>query len=152
MPAQLKQDIQVNDAVLIGIAPVGGRLPEQWRTWLAEALDAGCDIWSGLHSFLSDDPMLVEKAKGDLGYIQTEVVHDAKRNRLGLAFDARAWSVCPVVFVRMQQGMGQFVSQGLGTEERRPVPGHHDSLRVAFRVIAAGAAPVRIIRYDQFHF
>src|SRR5512147_2861474 len=36
------------DAVLIGIAPVGGRLPEQWRTWLAEALDAGCDIWSGL--------------------------------------------------------------------------------------------------------
>lgn len=51
------------DAVLIGIAPVGGRLPEQWRTWLAEALDAGCDIWSGLHSFLSDDPMLVEKAR-----------------------------------------------------------------------------------------
>jgi uncharacterized NAD-dependent epimerase/dehydratase family protein len=51
------------DAVLIGIAPVGGRLPEQWRTWLAEALDAGCDIWSGLHSFLADDPMLVEKAR-----------------------------------------------------------------------------------------
>jgi uncharacterized NAD-dependent epimerase/dehydratase family protein len=50
------------DAVLIGIAPVGGRLPEHWRTWLAEAIDAGCDIWSGLHTFLADDPMLVEKA------------------------------------------------------------------------------------------
>src|SRR5215213_1725357 len=28
------------DAVLIGIAPAGGRLPEEWRSWLAEALDA----------------------------------------------------------------------------------------------------------------
>jgi uncharacterized NAD-dependent epimerase/dehydratase family protein len=51
------------DAVLIGIAPQGGRLPEEWRTWLAEALDAGCDIWSGLHTFLADDPMLAEKAR-----------------------------------------------------------------------------------------
>src|SRR5688500_5232687 len=52
------------DAVLIGIAPQGGRLPEEWRTWLAEALDAGCDIWSGLHTFLADDPMLAAKARG----------------------------------------------------------------------------------------
>lgn len=53
------------DAVLIGIAPQGGRLPEHWRTWLGEALDAGCDIWSGLHTFLADDPMLVEKARAN---------------------------------------------------------------------------------------
>ena len=51
------------DAILIGIAPVGGRLPEHWRVWLGEALDAGCDIWSGLHSFLTDDAMLVERAR-----------------------------------------------------------------------------------------
>ncbi|HEU4827657.1 MAG TPA: DUF1611 domain-containing protein [Gemmatimonadales bacterium] len=50
-------------AVLIGIAPQGGRLPDEWRAWLGEAVDAGCDLWSGLHTFLSDDPMLVEKAK-----------------------------------------------------------------------------------------
>src|SRR6185437_4660391 len=50
-------------AVLIGIAPQGGRLPEEWRSWLADALDAGCDLWSGLHSFLSDDPVLAAKAK-----------------------------------------------------------------------------------------
>src|SRR6185503_6962782 len=50
-------------AVLIGIAPAGGRLPEEWRGWLAEALDAGCDLWSGLHTFLSDDPVLAAKAK-----------------------------------------------------------------------------------------
>jgi uncharacterized NAD-dependent epimerase/dehydratase family protein len=50
-------------AVLIGIAPQGGRLPPEWRSWLAEALDAGCDLWSGLHTFLSDDPILAAKAK-----------------------------------------------------------------------------------------
>lgn len=50
-------------AVLIGIAPQGGRLPEEWRHWLGEALDAGCDLWSGLHTFLGDDPMLAEKAR-----------------------------------------------------------------------------------------
>ena len=49
--------------VLIGIAPQGGRLPEEWRQWLAEAIDAGCDIWSGLHTFLSDDPLLAERAR-----------------------------------------------------------------------------------------
>jgi uncharacterized NAD-dependent epimerase/dehydratase family protein len=51
------------DAVLVGIAPLGGRLPEEWRSWLAEALDAGCDLWSGLHTFLGDDPVLSSKAK-----------------------------------------------------------------------------------------
>ncbi len=50
-------------AVLVGIAPVGGRLPEEWRAWLAEALDAGCDLWSGLHTFLADDPRLAERAR-----------------------------------------------------------------------------------------
>jgi len=50
-------------AVLIGIAPQGGRMPAEWRAWLAEALDHGCDLWSGLHTFLSDDPLLVEKAR-----------------------------------------------------------------------------------------
>ena len=50
-------------AVLIGIAPQGGRLPEEWRGWLGQALDAGCDLWSGLHTFLSDDPVLAAKAR-----------------------------------------------------------------------------------------
>ncbi len=50
-------------AVLIGIAPQGGRLPADWHAWLVEAVDAGCDLWSGLHTFLSDDPVLVEKAR-----------------------------------------------------------------------------------------
>jgi uncharacterized NAD-dependent epimerase/dehydratase family protein len=62
--ASMKEGLALKpDAVLVGIAPQGGRLPEEWRGWLAQALDAGCDLWSGLHTFLRDDPVLAAKAK-----------------------------------------------------------------------------------------
>ncbi|HEY9384134.1 MAG TPA: DUF1611 domain-containing protein [Gemmatimonadales bacterium] len=61
-------------AVLIGIAPAGGRLPDEWRGWLADALDAGCDLWSGLHTFLDDDPILHERAKAS-----GRKIHDVRR-------------------------------------------------------------------------
>src|SRR4026207_1977200 len=51
------------DAVLIGIAPMGGKLPEAWHAGIKKALETGCDIWSGLHTFLGDDPVLAETAK-----------------------------------------------------------------------------------------
>jgi uncharacterized NAD-dependent epimerase/dehydratase family protein len=43
------------DALLIGIAPTGGRLPETWRTVILAAISAGLDILSGLHTFIGDD-------------------------------------------------------------------------------------------------
>ncbi|HYT71361.1 MAG TPA: DUF1611 domain-containing protein [Gemmatimonadales bacterium] len=46
------------DAVLVGIAPMGGRLPAEWRGWLRTALERGLEIWSGLHTFIGDDPEL----------------------------------------------------------------------------------------------
>lgn len=49
-------------ALLIGIAPTGGRLPDPWRPILLRAIEAGLDIISGLHTFLSDDPELREAA------------------------------------------------------------------------------------------
>lgn len=49
-------------AVLVGIAPQGGRLPAEWQGWLVEALDGGCDLWSGLHTFLADDAVLAATA------------------------------------------------------------------------------------------
>src|SRR6476660_6986089 len=40
------------DTLLIGIAPTGGRLPESWRRTILEAIAAGLDLHSGLHTFL----------------------------------------------------------------------------------------------------
>lgn len=50
------------DTLLIGIAPAGGRLPELWRGIVCEAIGAGLNIISGLHTFLSDDPELAAHA------------------------------------------------------------------------------------------
>ena len=81
------------NAVLIGIAPMGGRLPDEWRGWLAEAIDAGCDCWSGLHTFLSDDPMLAAKARQ-----RGTLLHDLRRPPADLAVaSGRAKEVEPLV-------------------------------------------------------
>jgi len=52
------------EALLIGIAPQGGALPESWRREINRALDAGLDVWSGLHAYLSEDPDLAVRAAG----------------------------------------------------------------------------------------
>jgi len=46
------------DTLLIGIAPMGGALPEAWRWQLLAAIDAGLNLVSGLHFFLSEDEEL----------------------------------------------------------------------------------------------
>src|SRR6266699_736255 len=46
------------DTLLIGIAPMGGALPTAWRWQLLAAIEAGLDIVSGLHFFISDDEEL----------------------------------------------------------------------------------------------
>ncbi len=43
------------NALLIGIAPVGGQFPDAWRVIVCDALRAGLNLWNGLHTMLGDD-------------------------------------------------------------------------------------------------
>ncbi|WIV68501.1 DUF1611 domain-containing protein [Natrialbaceae archaeon AArc-T1-2] len=43
------------DALLIGIAPIGGGFEEHWRPDVRTALERSCDVISGLHYFLAED-------------------------------------------------------------------------------------------------
>ena len=43
------------DALLVGIAPIGGGFDETWRPDVRGALERGCDVVAGLHYFLADD-------------------------------------------------------------------------------------------------
>lgn len=49
-------------AMLLGIAPFGGQVPEHWLPALCEALDAGLDLVSGLHQRLASIPVLADRA------------------------------------------------------------------------------------------
>ncbi|NHX37968.1 MULTISPECIES: DUF1611 domain-containing protein [Halolamina] len=51
------------EALIIGVAPAGGELPDAWVTGLEEAIRAGCDVVSGLHTFLSEDEHWAELAE-----------------------------------------------------------------------------------------
>ncbi len=44
--------------LLVGVAPMGGKLDSRFRALLLEAIDEGLDIEAGLHTLLSDDPEL----------------------------------------------------------------------------------------------
>lgn len=50
------------DALIIGIAPIGGGFDESWRPDVRTAIQAGCDVISGLHYLLNDDKEFVDLA------------------------------------------------------------------------------------------
>lgn len=69
-------DVADADALYIGIAPPGGKLPPQWRPIILQALGRGMDVVSGLHDFLIEDDEYVGAAK----HSGADLV-DVRRNR-----------------------------------------------------------------------
>lgn len=61
-------------SVIIGIAPIGGRLEPEWIAPLESALAAGLDIASGLHARLRDHPVLSAAAAA-----HGRTLHDVRR-------------------------------------------------------------------------
>lgn len=51
------------DTLLIGIAPIGGRLPDAWRGEVLLAIASGLNVMSGLHHLLGDDAELAAAAR-----------------------------------------------------------------------------------------
>lgn len=49
--------------VIVGVAPMGGKIPEHWISPLAELAEAGFDIAAGLHTKLCDTADLVSAAR-----------------------------------------------------------------------------------------
>ena len=62
MTTQDALDAQVK-TVVVGVAPMGGRIPDRWLPQLIELAEAGINIAAGLHTRLSDIPSLVNAAE-----------------------------------------------------------------------------------------
>jgi uncharacterized NAD-dependent epimerase/dehydratase family protein len=60
--ASLKKNISATH-IVVGLAPDGGRLSQKNRDDLIEGIKLGLNIDSGLHDFLSEDPMISNLAK-----------------------------------------------------------------------------------------
>jgi uncharacterized NAD-dependent epimerase/dehydratase family protein len=67
-------------ALLVGVAPRGGRLPAAWTEIIASAAQRGLDIVSGLHEFLYDNAA-IRAAAGSSG----ARIHDLRRPPAGLS-------------------------------------------------------------------
>ncbi len=64
--ASLEQALNCNPkpkTLILGIAPIGGDLPQAWRAIIKEAIINGLNIISGLHLFLNEDAELKQLAK-----------------------------------------------------------------------------------------
>ena len=51
------------NALLIGIAPPGGKIPKPWRPIVLDAIRRKLNVVSGLHDFLNDDPEFAQAAR-----------------------------------------------------------------------------------------
>jgi uncharacterized NAD-dependent epimerase/dehydratase family protein len=85
------------DTLIIGIAPPGGGLPDEFRKHILDAIKAGLEVLSGLHVFLGDDPELSsEAARAGVNLIDLRRVPDDIPIGQNLARDAKCLRVLTV--------------------------------------------------------
>lgn len=58
------------DVLLIGTAAAGGRIPDPYRPFLADALGRGLEVWNGLHERVLEDPALRAAASAGGGRVR----------------------------------------------------------------------------------
>ena len=82
-------DLSIRDAaaegartMIVGAVNAGGVLPAHWASSILEALDAGMDVASGLHSRLADVPEIGAKA-AETGRALVDVRHSTQRFATG---------------------------------------------------------------------
>jgi uncharacterized NAD-dependent epimerase/dehydratase family protein len=83
-------------ALLIGIAPAGGKLPEDFRDAIRSALAAGLEIVSGLHAMLGEDAEFAGLARTHDAHIWDLRLPPAAPLFSGAAWDVRARIVLTV--------------------------------------------------------
>lgn len=96
------------DALVIGIAPIGGGFDESWRPDVRDALSAGCDVISGLHYPLADDEEFAALAAR-----HDATIHDVREPPadISLARGAAATVETPVVLtVGTDGGVGKMTT------------------------------------------
>ncbi|WP_266078559.1 DUF1611 domain-containing protein [Haladaptatus caseinilyticus] len=90
-------DVPDVDALVIGIAPIGGGFDESWRSDVRTALERGCDVISGLHYFLEDDDEFTRLAEeNDCDIWDVRKPHDDLTVSHGVATDVDAEIVLTV--------------------------------------------------------
>ncbi|MFA9516551.1 DUF1611 domain-containing protein [Halopenitus sp. H-Gu1] len=85
------------DALLVGIAPIGGGFEESWRPDVRAAIEAGCDVVAGLHYFLNDDEEFARlAAESGVDLYDVRDPHEGIGVADGAAGDVDATVVCTV--------------------------------------------------------
>lgn len=52
-----------SDTLIVGVATDGGFIPEEYRSYIRDAISMGMNIVSGLHEFIGDDPEFSDLAR-----------------------------------------------------------------------------------------
>ena len=95
------------EAVVTGIAPRGGRLPEPWLVEIRGAVRAGVSIWNGLHDRLKNDPQIAAALRPGVDVWDMRQEPEGLVNGTGLA---RNLSARRILFVGTDMAIGKMTA------------------------------------------